>query len=72
MENQTDKQRGIFFHVTSLLTVVAWVGDLQESLEEMSNKKNNSAAGDSEMIGKYNLSVKRKQGAVYAKFVLTP
>ena len=65
MENQTDEQRGIFFHFTSLLAVAAWLDDVLESLEEMSNKKNSSAADDSKMIEKYNLSVKRKLGAAW-------
>jgi hypothetical protein len=45
--------------------------DVLESLEEMSNKKNNIAAYDSKMIEKYNLTVKRELGAAHAKFVLT-
>jgi hypothetical protein len=61
-----------FFILLRYWPLTPGLGDVLESLEETSNMKNNIAAYDSKMIGKYNLSVKRKLGAVHAKFVLTP
>ena len=61
-----------FFILLRNKSLTPGYGDVLELLEEMSNKKNDSVAYDCKIIGKYNLSVKRKLDAVHGNLVLTP